>query len=170
MEGRGKVSHKSLKWGQCACTDAMDVHEALAWQAPSSAPSEWKWSPESAAQGEIQLSCRKCRAPSDRRLSLTRFNESRTVITAYWFCVKQKGQKFHSVTVKLCDWKGLTVIVTLGEIKSLKLQLSDCGGFSFESSQRGGTQDNWQQESNKRVACHRGRELNLLNHFLAYAR
>lgn len=28
--GHSKVSHKSLKWAQCACTDAMDAHEALA--------------------------------------------------------------------------------------------------------------------------------------------
>lgn len=36
MEGRSKVSHKSLKWAQCARTNAMDAQEAFAWIPPSS--------------------------------------------------------------------------------------------------------------------------------------
>lgn len=40
MEGRSKVSHKSLKWAQCARTSAVDIHEEHASIHPSFIRSE----------------------------------------------------------------------------------------------------------------------------------
>lgn len=130
MEGTGKVSHKSLKWAQCSCTDAIDAHEALAWQPSSSAQSEWKWSPESAAQGETERErwLRWCWSHSSSRRPLlpTRFNKSCTVSACYWLYVKQKGQNFSPSHCEMMQSRGgLTVIVTLDELKGSRVVWND---------------------------------------------
>lgn len=149
MEGKAKVSHKSLKWAQYACGAAADAQEALAWQPSSSVQSEWKWSPESVARMKSWSIWWKPRSYSRERLLLS------------WFETK----KAQNVSLSHCEFlllRGLNCNCHFGWTCGLLAFWNE----GFVTAEEGDSE----RGHPGRLVRHSRHEPNLLNHFTSNVR